>query len=108
MTTESLFAECILPGCTQPVAEELTPCQTCRTIFGPMLQKTDSREPLTHADITARDNDTRAAYRAQLRIIAETPQPARRRNQRCWMCEQRRTCTQTPQGWECRDCIEIT
>ncbi|MBS9371081.1 hypothetical protein [Rhodococcus sp. B50] len=41
MTAESLFAECIIPGCKQPVTDQLTPCQTCRAIFGPMLHEAD-------------------------------------------------------------------
>ncbi|MGN5240848.1 MULTISPECIES: hypothetical protein [unclassified Rhodococcus (in: high G+C Gram-positive bacteria)] len=114
MTTESLFAVCILPGCTQPVADELTPCQTCRTLFGPMLQETDRPRTLTHADIEARDNHVRAIYRARRLHTPATqttdtePTTTRRANQWCWICEQRRICTQTPQRWEWRDCLQIT
>lgn len=63
MTAESLFAECIIPGCTQPVTDELTPCQTCRTIFGPMLQEADRPPSYTAADLAERDAGTAAAYR---------------------------------------------
>lgn len=34
--------------------------------------------------------------------------PETRRNQRCWICEERHTCTRTPQGWECPTCRTIT
>lgn len=35
-------------------------------------------------------------------------EPETRRNQRCWICEERHTCTRTPQGWECPTCQTIT
>ncbi|WP_039587419.1 hypothetical protein, partial [Rhodococcus sp. Chr-9] len=63
MTAESLFAECIIPGCKQPVTDELTPCQTCRAIFGPMLQEADRPPGYTAADLAERDAGTAAAYR---------------------------------------------
>ncbi|WP_088899773.1 hypothetical protein [Rhodococcus sp. BUPNP1] len=61
MTAESLFAECIIPGCKQPVTDELTPCQTCRTIFGPMLHEADRPPSYTAADLAERDAGTAAA-----------------------------------------------
>ncbi|MCK8673924.1 hypothetical protein M1M07_22795 [Rhodococcus sp. HM1] len=72
MTAESLFAECIIPGCKQPVADELTPCDTCRTIFGPMLQEHDRPPSYTAADLAERDADTAAAYRMMLGIRHRT------------------------------------
>jgi len=38
----------------------------------------------------------------------EPTEPETRRNQRCWICEERHTCTRTPQGWECPTCQTIT
>lgn len=31
----------------------------------------------------------------------------RRRNQRCWLCEERHTCTKRPGGWECDNCAGV-
>ncbi len=31
----------------------------------------------------------------------------RRRNQRCWLCEERHTCTKRPNGWECDNCASV-
>lgn len=39
---------------------------------------------------------------------AATAEPETRRNQRCWICDERHTCTRTPQGWECPTCQTIT
>ncbi len=72
MTAESLFAECIIPGCKQPVTDELTPCQTCRTIFGPMLQESDRPPSYTAADLAERDAGTAAAYR-MMRALPPRP-----------------------------------
>ena len=58
--TPSLWACCILPGCKQPVAEELTPCDTCRDIFGPMLQEADRPPRYTVADLADRDAEIKA------------------------------------------------
>lgn len=70
-----------------------------------------------------RDAQTRAAYAALLagadpaRVAAVSSHPMvqegkagpeRKANQRCWMCEQRRTCTRQPAGWECDLCLQIT
>ncbi len=91
MTAESLFAECIIPGCTQPVADELTPCQTCRTIFGPMLQEAD-RPPELHHRRPRRTrrrhcrrlpHDARTTYRGRARrpgLRTRTPHSRTREN----------------------------
>ncbi|MGW0021599.1 hypothetical protein ACWDUD_25065 [Rhodococcus sp. NPDC003382] len=130
MTAESLFAECIIPGCKQPVADELTPCDTCRTIFGPMLQEHDRPPSYTAADLAERDAETAAAYRMMLgirtapedidpesdryrlavkreRTAAQKRGEEEKPNQTCWLCEERRTCILRPRGWECRTCREI-
>ncbi|MFD6859137.1 hypothetical protein ACFWCF_17570 [Rhodococcus sp. NPDC060090] len=79
-----------------------------------MLQKTHRPRTLTHADIEARDNHVRAIYRARrlhtpaAQTTDTEPTTTRRANQWCWMCEQRRICTQTPQRWECSDCLQTT
>lgn len=132
----SLWATCILPGCRQPVAGELDVCDTCRVAFGDFLQETD-RCTLTVRDIEERDAAVRAVHFARyaLRTTAElhdTDTTARtrsvqvvsatvptralphldediteRRGQRCWMCEQTRTCVRELSGWECRSCRQI-
>ncbi|KZM71099.1 hypothetical protein AWN90_42055 [Nocardia terpenica] len=36
------------------------------------------------------------------------PNPLReKRNQKCWLCEQRRSCILAERGWECRTCRKI-
>ncbi|MEE2061839.1 hypothetical protein [Rhodococcus artemisiae] len=132
----SLWATCILPGCRQPVAGELEVCDTCRAAFGDFLQETD-RHTLTVHDIEERDAHVRADFsryalhttttalhdtdtttrtggvqagsatdptRALLRPDEENTE---RRGQRCWMCEQTRTCVRESNGWECRSCRRI-
>lgn len=34
-------------------------------------------------------------------------EPERKANQRCWLCEERRTCTKQAHGWECDVCLKI-
>ncbi|WP_256277792.1 hypothetical protein [Mycolicibacterium grossiae] len=66
-----------------------------------------------------RDSETHAAYAALLAgedparaaAVGAQPkreaEPERKANQRCWICEQRRTCTRQEHGWECDVCLKI-
>lgn len=63
MSAPSLWETCILPGCRQPVAEELDVCQTCRTVFGDYLHETDRTPSYTTADLDRRDTELREMYR---------------------------------------------
>lgn len=46
---------------------------------------------------------TRMLWTRHLQERGEEERP----NQRCWLCEERRTCIRRPGGWECRDCRQI-
>ncbi len=118
MTLE-LFPRCVLPGCSNPVDTQGHPCGDCRKVFGNMLHHTPGGRRLTADQQEARNAETVAAYTA--RLLAD-PGPRRRiardlaaergeidkRNQLCWMCEERRLCTLINGKWECRACQEIT
>lgn len=114
MTTQLLFPDCVLPGCRNPVEDHGVPCDECLRIFGDCLQETD-RPALTAERIEARDSQVRFAYIANQELVDELTEddmPAaavaeRKRNQICWLCDQRRTCTWMPMGWECDTCQEI-
>lgn len=98
--TLSMFATCVLPGCGNVVSETGDACGTCVAAFDWMLTGTPSR--MTAEEIAERDNAVRAAYEQhQQQTVTRKP------NQKCWMCEERRVCASTPQGWECRDCQEV-
>lgn len=106
---QTLFTCCALPGCAVPVATPGDVCASCRVAFGDMLNvRTDgpSGEPeQVRADLAARDVSTREQYRAQAATVAAAQQVStRKRNQICWLCEERRTCTATGGRWECADC----
>lgn len=98
---------CVLPGCTTPVADPTRPCEDCLTGFGDWLRESPDAVPLTPELISARDREVVAAYAAQTGVQVST-EPQRRRNQTCWLCEERRTCTHTSQGWECDTCREVS
>lgn len=128
--TLTLLTTCVLPGCPYPVALAGDVCEECLAVFGPMLQETD-RPPLTAEQIEARDRGTADMYRLMAHVAAKMeaeaeaaaaagvlaledlpePEPVdtreRKRNQTCWLCEERRTCTRTDSGWECDTCIEV-
>ncbi|WP_051722135.1 MULTISPECIES: hypothetical protein [Actinomycetes] len=111
-TALELFARCVLPGCANPVAEQRHPYPDCERACAGFLRST-ARAPLGAEDQAARDEQVRAAQRANAdltRAIAAADPTARitRANQRCWMCEQRRLCTRVSGQWECRDCQTIT
>lgn len=109
---------CILPGCGAPTAEQGTPCADCAASFGGYLRQTEGPAMTAEAQ-NRRDSETHTAYAALLagedpaRAAAASAlpkreaEPERKANQRCWICEQRRTCTKREHGWECNDCLKI-
>lgn len=113
---------CILPGCGNAAEEQGLPCGECAAAFGAHLRQTDG-PPMTAEVQAKRDSETHATYAVLLAGgnpaavpaaggSAAAPsttvgQPERKANQRCWMCEQRRTCTRQAHGWECDRCLEI-
>ena len=100
-----MFTDCVIPGCRNPVAVTGDACNTCRTAFGPYLTFTRD-DALTAQQIADRDSPVCAAHHGrQSRNTPSEPTPSvRRPNQCCWLCEQRRTCTRQPAGWECDHC----
>ncbi len=100
--TLSLFADCVLPACNHPVIEAGEVCPDCRLAFGDLLRETE-QPALTAEQIATRDADTRDAYAA----MARGQEGEKRRNQQCWICEERRTCTRMSTGWECTTCAAI-
>ena len=112
----SLFATCALPGCGNPVAGWGDICADCVAAFSGYLQLAAEDQPaLTEHDLAERDRAVADAQAGQRVIaagstnvhVATADGPLRRRNQRCWLCESRRTCSQMPQGWECDDCRDV-
>lgn len=111
-----LLQECVLPGCHTPMPTAGEPCPDCVTAFGSMLHRSEG-PALTAEQIRERDDAAMAAVRAQQALASLRPQPVtpapeqapeRKRNQTCWMCEERRTCTRTRDGWECDTCRQVT
>lgn len=90
MVDPQMFTGCVLAGCSNIVAEDGGICSQCRSIFGDMIRPVSERE--------------RAKTTERPRPAATAAQQLTRRNQRCWLCEQRRTCTRVGGQWECRDC----
>ena len=114
---------CILPGCRNGAEEQGLPCGECAEAFGSHLRQTDGPAMTVEAQ-AKRDNETQAAYAVLLaggdpaRVAAtgeEAPTaagtpataPERKANQRCWLCEERRTCTRQAHGWECDVCQQV-
>jgi hypothetical protein len=99
-----LFPECAVPGCRNPVEAIGHPCADCLEAFGPRLRP---GRPLTEEQITERDTGIKAAY-AAMRALRIADGMEAKRNQMCWLCEQRRTCTKQERGWECDACRRLT
>lgn len=60
--SESLLAECALPGCHTPMATVGHPCDGCRTAFGSMLVYDPNGPGLTAEQIAERDRSVHEAY----------------------------------------------
>lgn len=112
----SLFATCALPGCNSPVVSWGEVCGGCQVDFNDYLRPARRDQPvLTEHDLEQRDLDVAAAHARQHgapvstepRRVDHSGEHERRANQRCWLCEQRRTCTRMPHGWECDHCLAI-
>ena len=129
--TPSLFDECPLLGCTNLVDDPRWPCGECEAALAGYIRP--SAQPVTVEEATAmladRDKAVAAIYaeRRTMTPLAEAaqaqPPPATRaaaardatpeykRNQLCWICEDRHTCRpDTDHGgrWICRTCEAIT
>jgi hypothetical protein len=105
--TAQLFVECVLPGCRELVAAAGEPCDGCLTAFGPLLQQAPDAAPLTEQDINDRDQAVAQHYQDRRDSPAAEDGRQWKTNQLCWMCEQRRRCARTDQGWECRHCQSV-
>lgn len=120
--TDVAGLSCILPGCTELAAEQGAAGHSCIDDWGPYL-RAGAGPAMTAEEQGVRDSATRRAYAMQLagndpKLIAAVQAryadpptsdgggggPFGKANQRCWLCEQRRTCTREEHGWECKAC----
>jgi hypothetical protein len=132
MTAPALFPTCPLPGCANLTDDPRRPCPQCLTAFGDWLRP--AATPVSEDDFAAavaeRDTAVRAVLAERRTLTTRTtagagqaearrrhPAPADAdhaewtRNQTCWCCEQRRACRidpDSPNGWICKKCLEIT
>lgn len=108
-TMVGLFATCPVGGCANLVADPRQVCPACRAAFGDYLRPATGLAP--DAEAFAADI-ARADRRAREVLVARRPQAKSwKANQRCWVCETRRTCRQEHVGvearWVCRTCEAI-
>jgi hypothetical protein len=96
---DSLWSECVLPGCGNLVPELGEACSGCLEAFGSRLRFVPAPPPLSEED---------QAAVAEFAARRQAPELERRANQRCWLCEERRTCIRTAAGWECPRCAAVT
>lgn len=102
------LAQCAVPGCGGVVAAWGVVCPDCKAAFGEFLVVAPVSAPVTREQLEERDATTAAAYAKQKELV-----PERKRNQRCWICEERRTCSwvkgpTTSFDWECDECRDLT
>jgi len=141
--TLSLFAKCPLPGCPNLVDDPRWPCGECETALAGYIRPSPQPVSLEEATamLAARDQDVAAIY-AERRALTPLPGtagpalaarpdpqappeavhlpaadpdpgPEYKRNQLCWVCEERRMCRPDPDRlpearWICRTCEQIT
>lgn len=111
---------CVLPACGNTAPAQDQPCSECAAAWGPFLRPrlserspADAQPILCHiTDRSAAAGDLNATSIAVARAASAGNHPAmtakppneRKRNQRCWLCEEKHTCTKEPNGWECDHC----
>lgn len=107
---------CVLPGCGVLVEEQGAACADCLQACGPYLVVGDG-PPMSADEQRARDSEVVAAYRlhatpdhapAAAAAARRAAAPARKANQRCWLCEERHTCVLIDGRWECDPCRRVT
>jgi hypothetical protein len=101
-------------NCGTPVPDPRQPCEECQAEFSANLRPADpdhtqSVEEFVEAERTGRERVLEVmAERAETVIAAG----GWRRNQRCWCCDEKRTCHPDPnhrgERWICKKCEEIT
>jgi hypothetical protein len=103
--TPPMFTDCVIPGCRNLVSDANDACDACRAAFGPYL--VFSPGPPLSADIQRTLRDIESGSPEQ----RDRPEPGGEKRipqKLCWLCEQRRTCTARPDGWECDRCRTVT
>jgi hypothetical protein len=110
----TLFSVCPVPICSNPVDDgEL--CAECLALIGDgLIRRVEAPgQPAAEAPVTL--DDARRQLAGQLavesrRAAAQESGDAWKPGQRCWVCEQRRSCRLDPgqRGeWICRECEAI-
>nr|WP_271209133.1 hypothetical protein [Rhodococcus wratislaviensis]GLK33591.1 hypothetical protein GCM10017611_04330 [Rhodococcus wratislaviensis] len=95
-----LFTPCAVHACDFPVVEDEEVCTGCQDAFEDMLR------PRPAAPCVSPPFDpTHSAGNSEPNKTSRTSSADEfTRAQRCWLCEQRRTCTKVRGRWECRGC----
>lgn len=119
-STPSLFAICPLPGCSQPVDDLRVPCAGCLAAFDHQLRPSAAEAVSAEvfaAVIMERDQavavvlaERRANFSSQPGLELAGDSASWRRNQVCWVCAERCTCSPdegfTEIRWICKNCGE--
>jgi hypothetical protein len=103
--TTPMFSNCVIPGCRNLMSDAGDACDSCITAFGPYLVFNPG--PPLPADMPRSLRDVESGPAEQ----HDRPEPVGQKRipqKLCWLCEQRRTCTAQPGGWECDRCRAVT
>jgi hypothetical protein len=107
MTELALFPPCPLPGCRNITTGPHQPCPGCLEAFGPLLRP--GAGPVPDPAVYAEGDAVVLAILAERR--AAPARPGWMRSQRCWVCDERRTCRPDPAYPDgrmiCRGCSEL-
>lgn len=107
--------QCIVQGCKNPTDGEGQVCGDCQEAFAGYMVHNPGGQVSTAEEIAAGDAALQNAYMQQTVMEMAAAQhntgnsgaPERRRNQICWLCTERHTCTKEDMGWECEKCREV-
>jgi len=104
-----LFATCPVGGCSNLVSDPRQVCSECRAAFASYLRP--SSTPVLSAEAFAAKLAEADARHRQALAARHDKTPAWKANQRCWVCEERRTCREEQVGierrWVCKTCEQI-
>jgi hypothetical protein len=114
MVSLTLFGIC--PACGQPSPADDLACGACVDAARPYIRRADGTPP-TDGELAALlgeagDPEPEAAPVDIVPPAPPTlpPAPQPKQNQRCWACEERRTCAPDPGNaghWICPACLEL-
>lgn len=107
---------CPVPACKNATDQPGKPCSDCLAAFGAAIHEVPERtidpeeflRQQREGDEAVRSILSTRAFASMTPYERRVAGEIRKSNQLCWLCDRRRACVITEQGWECDTCRSTT